>query len=629
MTPPHPGADAQEPQYSLAEFGRRVPGLDEGAARKLFYAKPSKLPDPDGTTPSGKPWWRESTVDAYTRRLGRQVPGDARWPLNWPAATTPAPLLPVADVTLSGPGARPSTVSVLVYDTPVAPVAYVLRHQLDTAAAAAAAAAARVLPAADWKRAVVLVADFVLPGSPSAPDDIDFYRLVPRRAPAPAAARPRPENSLLARLTALAGDTPDPETPQVSDPAAMRAEYAGGAWLDEVAAVLGRPLPLWLDGTCTPAAVRQSLAYGDGAPIPLPDTTTGWPATRDRITAAITAGMPERFPQAFSLVAADAVRTFTDAQTALAATARTGDGWYIAALPATPSWPIQLEHQLTTAAATDLAPDTAAEELPRLRAAEADLPWDDPAADTFHEGAGMLAARLRATHPEIAHAPVRQAVETGGPVTIQYLDSLTRLPDDETAAALAHPTRRIARLLTGANSTAELGDTLAAIDPPRALYRAPDGRLTAEHTTDDDTLFDLAIEWPTGMPRGWTDDTRIAADPHSPALVVALTPHPDGGLHTDLLPHPGHDPGYSWGYSGTGPLTLYRALIRCTHTAWDHPLTHPFWTTRIARHPDLSPLFADLAQRTGPLRLTWRDVRAHAEADLATLARLVEETADE
>ena len=58
-------------------------------------------------------------------------------------------------------------------------------------------------------------------------------------------------------------------------------------------------MPIWLDGSCTPQAARRLEAFGQGATFTVPDTTTAWPATRDRLGAAFELGMPDHFPQAF------------------------------------------------------------------------------------------------------------------------------------------------------------------------------------------------------------------------------------------------------------------------------------------------------------------------------------------
>ena len=623
-----PSRTAIQQQYGLADFGRRVPGLGESNARRAYSSKPSKLPTPDGRWPGGRPWWWESTVDAYARSTGKPVPADARWPLSWPDATGPVPLLPVTEVAVPGYGDLASTVSVLVYDTAPAPVAYVLRHDLDTSTEAAAAAAASALAPGDWPTAIVLVADFRLLGDNSEFDDVEVYRLR-RRRPGPGGAVPA-RAGLLGKLfaaTSASGDTEDPAP--ASDPGDVHAVFSGNAYADQVARVLGRPVPMWFDHTCTPAAVRQSLAYGD-APIIASQSSTDWPAVHAAVHAAVELGVPERWPQAFALLATDAVTTLTNLQQHLADTPRTGDGWYLAALPATPSWPLELEHQVGTAANTTFDAEAAAAELPGLRTAEADLPIGHPAGDVLHDAAGMLAYRLRDTHPDIARgaAPKRTVVEAGGPVTTQYLTGLTRLSDDEMQALLDNPTRRIAALLTGEHYRARWHPEI--IDSTRrqvlALYRAPDGRYTTESQPRDrtDTKHHLAIEWPANLPANWGGDTRIAADDSGPGpkLVVALTPRPDGGLHVDLLPHPGDQPRYSWGYRGTGPSTLYKALTRCATGEWQHPLNSNAWISHLAQHPDASALYQAITEHRGQLRLQWTDIRQHVQDDLATLQHL-------
>ena len=152
-------------------------------------------------------------------------------------------------------------------------------------------------------------------------------------------------------------------------------------------------------------------------------------------------------------------------------------------------------------------------------------------------------------------------------------------------------------------------------DQLTGLWRDHAGRLVAELTEkswDGHPLLD--VEWPAGLPDGWTDHTVIAADAESTGGVFALTPMPDGRLRADPLPNPGDDPGYTWGYSGTGPSNLYDALVRCALGTWASRSDRD-WLNQPP--PEESELwrYISTAPQQGPVRLPWPQVRAWAEAD--------------
>ncbi|GAA2911289.1 hypothetical protein [Actinoplanes cyaneus] len=621
-----------EQRYSLAQYARRV-GLSEGRARALYsHADGSRLATADGTDPDGKPFWYAATIDAWCQQTQRRMPEDARWPYHWPAATAPAPEIERTDVTITSDSGRTARVSVIVWDAPLGHVVYVMRHadQPDLSKETAARAAAYVLQPAFWAEAIVLVPEPRLfgsaypPGSPGNPyESIDAYQLVVPDAgsrPQPAAPTRR-----LPRFLAALLDDPDPAVPAAAaDPDRVVAKSVSYPYAHAIEQVLGRPLPVWFYGTCTAAAVQRMLAYGDtGATFTVPDTATSWPATCERLTAAVDAGMPQRYPQAFALLAQAVLSTLAGVRRDHASARERGDGWYIVARPADPGWPVALEALTAGAAETPFDAVAAAAELPRIRAEEADLPWDDLYAEALYDTAGVIGARLRTSHPEVVFtADTVLRVDTAGPVTDQYLSTLTPLTEDERE----HPTRRLARLLCAETNIDAIREH-RLLDLAQAelegLYRDQAGRLVArERPAYGDDSIELNAEWPTALPQGWTERTVIAADPHRPALVVALTPTSDGDLHVDPLPNPGGEPGYTWGYSGSGPRTLYQALVRCATGDFNADPDNRSWLADLTdswHDTTGSPLYHYLVTLDGPLRLSWPQVQQWVRADLESL----------
>lgn len=605
-----------EQRYTLPQIARRV-RLTEGRIRAMYGQ--GRLPDPDGTDPDGKPYWLESTVDGWIRSTGRSLPDGAAWPWTWPAATAPAREVAREDVLVNAHG-DPAPATVVVWDTGHGHVAYVMRHRADTMLLPAALTAAVVLHPAHWGPAIVLVPDHHLLGRAEEHVSIDAYRLLAPHRDLPAQTRRLPRF-----LAAFLGD-PDDDVAQNDhepvDVSRVRIKHIGIPHADAIAEVLGRPLPIWIDYTCTPENARASAAYGDAGTLTVPDTTTDWPATRDRLAAAVGAGLHTRHPQAFTTLAKSVVRDLRFIERQHEQTRERGAGWYLAARPARPQWDVALEHLTMTAAARDVDPEAAAAELPALRAEEADLPWEDPAAPAMFEAAGHLAVRLHTTHPGVVFSePVRHHVEATGPVTDQFIASLTRVDDPATRDMLTRPTRRLARLLTREAAALGPGDRNLldrAAERLTALYRDRDGRLVAAFApAHGQEHASYVIEWSTDLPAGWTDATVIAADPSpSGALVVALTPTPDGQLRTDLLPNPGDEPGYGWGYNGGSPWRLYQALTRCALGTWLTPLSDdPSWMMHLHDTPAGSPLYHHLVTHHGPLRMPWHQIQQWVRND--------------
>ncbi|WP_432830924.1 hypothetical protein [Dactylosporangium sp. CA-092794] len=202
-----------------------------------------------------------------------------------------------------------------------------------------------------------------------------------------------------------------------------------------------------------------------------------------------------------------------------------------------------------------------------------------------------------------------------GPVCQQYVDTLIPLPAEQVDAARAEPSRRLVRLITEDAPD----ETLHAYDLLRrdgghladlvALFHDPAGRLVAElRPGTSGGPPRLAVEWPTSLPTGWTDTTVIAADQEQfEAGVFALTSTPDGGWRVDPVPNPGRQPGYTWGYDGTGPTTLYGALAACATGGWTASRDKNAWLTRLGHlgleDRSASRLWDAIRATDGPLRL--------------------------
>jgi hypothetical protein len=122
---------------------------------------------------------------------------------------------------------------------------------------------------------------------------------------------------------------------------AGRARFTGMITAADAAAVIGAPVPLWIEGTCTREALKRAQAYN--ATFTVPDTVTEWPATRDQVDAALQVGMPDRFPAGFAALASDALDIFARVQASDARQRDSGDGWHLAARPRNLS--NQMRHQ--------------------------------------------------------------------------------------------------------------------------------------------------------------------------------------------------------------------------------------------------------------------------------------------
>ena len=118
--------------------------------------------------------------------------------------------------------------------------------------------------------------------------------------------------------------------PQAAERSAgVRGGWAGMIEASDVASVIGAPVPLSIEGTCTTEAVSRAQAYN--STFTVPDTVTDWPPARDQVQAALNADMPVRFPSGFAALAAQARATYEEVLALHARQRDEGDGWYLAA----------------------------------------------------------------------------------------------------------------------------------------------------------------------------------------------------------------------------------------------------------------------------------------------------------
>ncbi len=596
-----------EEQYTLAQFARRV-GISESRARAMRAAG-DRLPPPDITDAGGHPLWRESTIDRWCRRVGRPVPRQARGLAAWNDATEPAPVMFSGEVLSRSRAGRPFRVHAIVSDTTnghllqLTPFDREWVHPRE-----AVRVATELLEPAFWDDAVIIVP---LTGS-FGEAEYDLYNIDAFRLNLPPKAAGQRERRLLSFLKA-----PVAEEPELPAPAAVQAESAGLYLPADIERVLGRPMPIWLDGSCTPQAARRFEAFGHGATFTVPDTTTAWPATRDRLDAAFEWGMPDRFPQAFAALARDALETLAEVVGKHASQGERGRGWYLVARPARPGWRVTLENAARDAARTEVDLDAAAAELERLRPLEAEQPYPGVLGEALSDATRLLGWLLRRHRPDLVFdTTVRVTITCAGPVAEQWQQTLTPVPDAERTDLAA--TRRVARLISPDISPRE-EEVFRYVQDNReqltGLWRDHAGRLVAELTEkswDGHSLLD--VEWPTNLPDGWTDHTVIAADAESTGGVFALTPMPNGQLRADPLPNPGSDPEYTWGYSGTGPSNLYDALVRCALGIWPSSSASD-WLYQPADDKSELWRYISTSAQEGPIRLPWPQIREWAEAD--------------
>jgi hypothetical protein len=589
--------------HTLAQFARRA-GISEGRARGLYNATPTGLPKPDRTDADGKPLWFAATIDSWCARTGRAVADDSLWIFRAPPAAEPAVELRREVVTVY-PGDTKRTMFVIVWDTPRGHVIYLqpLGNTGSDHKDWMAVAAAELIEPRWWSAAIV-----VMPVEDSLAHYTDFapiayiYKI---RTDADTGPDDEDAGALggIRRWLRRTAATPGPARPH--------AEWKTHLDLADIAKVIGRPIPFWLTDTTTVPIAEKSLAYT--ATFTVPDTITEWPATEDRLRAALDTGMPGDFPAAFAALTADARDGLSTLRAAHEKTPSKGEGWYLVARPAKPAPPLQLEQLITTTEpVTDL--DLVATELTELRVLERDLDIDDPRGDAYEHAAQALAWQLRAAEKRnpgrytvIADddLAVYSSPWDDGPVITSWRENLTR-----TDLGQALRLRRVRRLLEGGYE-----------EHAEEAFLDVDGRYVIVVRFDNGELW-FKAEWPVALDvvDTWTDETILAGDDTaSTTTLLALTTTPDGHLRTDPVPLPkaGRD-AFGFGYSGGGPSFTYTALLRAA-LGIHYNGTSPIAQAAISAADDDEPgsqLWEAISSPTpGPLRLSWPQVKLWARAD--------------
>ncbi|MDX3523730.1 hypothetical protein [Streptomyces scabiei] len=605
-------------RYTLAQFARRA-GISESYARGMYSAG-DKLPRPDGTDVDGKPWWRPDTIDRWCQGTGRAVPPDAGAIYHWPKASVPAPITTQKEVMVprSKLTDRQVPVYVTVYETEHGHIVWVQRYtgrEYELDHSNAARAAALVLRPRFWRDAVILVPDSQLfRDMGNYTPSVDAFRLDPPYSDTADLELPRWIPSFI--KPRQVSEEAEPEV----DPYTVPVVGHGLPDVDVIARVVGRELPLWFTGTCTPEGVRRFETMGHGATFTVPDTTTKWPTCRDRITAAYEQAMPTRFVHGWIALASDTVAVHRRVQRHHSEATAKGPGWYAPARPAAPDWPIAVETAARSAAAQQILPQAAAEQLQALRAEEAVQKWDSPYGDALWEALRVLCGHLLEHSPEDVFATVsHEHIEMVGPVVRDWRATLTPWPQEKMNAELARPSRRLMRLLSSEThlpTLKEFGVMDRAVGDVAQLYTDRAGRWVAEHKKKGaGNGVALSVEWPTGKPVGpWTEETIIAGD-YPGTGVFALTPAPDGTLDIEPLPSSGGASEYTWGYGGTGPGDLYLALVSAALDTWEDRMP---WKQFLGLHNGRgSALWASIkdADQGGSIRFAWSDIVKWAKTD--------------
>ncbi|MGH3913478.1 MAG: hypothetical protein ACRDTC_08715 [Pseudonocardiaceae bacterium] len=350
-------------------------------------------------------WWA-STIDAWCVRTDRKVSADSLWLFREPAATGPAPELQRGVVTL-GRHARRQCFYAIVWDTEHGHVIYV--QPLDGTGGDhqdwLAVHAAELIEPRWWADAVIVMPiERGLNFFPAHDDEplAYVYRLTTRSDDSDSSAEA--DNGVFGGLRRWFQRA----VPELAGPPEPSAQWAGQLDLADIATVVGRPIPLWLDDTQTSANAEQTLSYD--RTFTVPDTTTEWPAPQARLTRAIEVNMPGEFPCAFAALAADATEGLAKIRAAHERTPDSGPGWYLVCHPARPAPPIELEQRITGASVvTDL--DLIGKELTELRAVEGELDINDPRGDAYTEAITLLEwqLRLRRVHRITHDYPINQS----------------------------------------------------------------------------------------------------------------------------------------------------------------------------------------------------------------------------
>ncbi len=599
--------------YTLAQFARRA-GISEGRARGMLAETPSKLPRPNGHDAGGRPFWWASTIDAWCARTGRAVSSESLWLYRAPTAASPAAELQRGVVRF---GRRDKAMYVIVWDTEHGHVIYLqpLGDQGGDHKDYLARYAAELIEPRWWADAVVVM---------------------PLEQQLSAHLRRRDPEAYVYQLVTT-GDDADEQAdtgmfggfrrwiqrsvPDLAGTAEPKANWVGQMDIAEIAAVLGRPIPLWIDDTDTVANAEQTLSYD--RTFTCPDTVTAWPAVQARLERALEHNLPGEFPTAWAALAVDAAEGLATVRAAHERLPDTGEGWYLVCRPVRPAPPIELEQRLTGARlVTDT--DLVGAELAELRAVEADLDVDDPRGEVYAEAIELLrwqlksAAKMAGTIRDVSgdYVPVADdgyasySAPWGGPVVDAWRKTLT--PVDDLAATLR--LRRVRRVL-GEHS----------LDSVREAYRDPHGRYVLVAELTPGSLWSFA-EWPVSLAQisEWTDQTVLAGDAElgTTTTLLALTPTADGRMRVDpvpLLPGGNRD-AFGYGYGGGTPATTYRALLRVA--LGDDPAATHAYRAAFGDGATSSQLWTAISTTKGPLRLSWPQVRLWARADRKHAAEL-------
>lgn len=393
--------------------------------------------------------------------------------------------------------------------------------------------------------------------------------------------------------------------------AAPRAQWESHLPVSEIAAVLDRPIPVWLNDTTTVENAETFLTYTQTF-ITETDTLTAWPEIQAQLDHAVAAGMPGRFPAGFAALAADAEEALHTVRVAHERTPDTGSGWYLACRPPRPAPPLVLEQRITgVKPVTDL--DLVARELAELQALERDLPAADAAGDAYRTATLELARQLRDARGKpgaAASVPAGEdlAVYFGpftGPVVDTWRKNLTLVDLDQ-----ARDLRRVQRLIDGGYE-----------NMARAAYRDTDGRYIIEIELSTGQRW-FRGEWPIALDvvATWTDKTMLVGDgTGSVTTLLALTPNDDGGFRVDPVPvlNRWGTQAFAFGYTGGTPSSTYVALVRCVFGE-DPANTEIFSHARQHRDSEdnlVSQLWQAISTTTGSIRLSWPQLQLWARAD--------------
>ena len=575
--------------HTLAQFARRA-GISEGRARALYAD--GKLPRPDQADAGGRPLWSATKIDAWCKQTGRPLGEKGIWLHRVVPAAEPAPVL-LNEIIEHKSGFSAVSLHAIVWDTPHGHVVYLTPVYDESGAGgghpdALASAAMTLIRPAFWAQALIVqpISSSLGSGSINPTVHLNLHRIEAQERE---------------------GDADSPggwfrrRRPSAAErPSGTRGGWAGMVDASDVASVIGAPVPLWIEGTCTASAVSRAQAYN--STFTVPDTVTDWPSARDQVQAAIDADMPARFPAGFAALAAQARATYEDVLAQHARQRDEGVGWYLVARPAPPELLFRTEVAITTAQPSNDI-DAVILELTKLRTVEANLDTDAPEGDACETAVSLLTRQLRDQRPAAATGRTEIYGDTyGGPVIDQWRQTLTEAP------AEAMTTRRVRRLLDGWTT-----------DNIQEVLRGPGDMHVAVLKNDHGAVY-FHAEWPYDLPQGWNERTIIAADHNSSGAVFALTPTAGGQMTVAPLPlEPGTGPSFGYGYAGGSPYTLYQALIRCALGTPEAPFT---LNDVEARGHDTdntnSQLWHAIATTQGPLRLPWPTVVEWAKADAAT-----------